>query len=164
MNAEKGIVESTENGWAWVLYYMNRLNMVPRKSLCIALALVLIQSLVWMPTARVHASCAGGCCVQCDMRGSQHAAETNGNSQPQGCCCGTKTTPCDVSQGCALELPDFAVFAVPMVEKPAPADIASTTTNLLPPLDLPRGFTNKVWTFSMGPPVPLFLLNLSLLC
>ncbi|HED01066.1 MAG TPA: hypothetical protein ENN18_11945 [Proteobacteria bacterium] len=154
--------------FAYILKYNDRalkkLDTVTRKSLCVALALVLSLGLVGMPNALAQTGCVGECCGQCDMRGSLHTAEAKRISPPWSCCCGAKATPCDVSQGCASEMPDFALFAVPRVENPAPADIASVRTNGCPFLNFLGGLTNKVWNLGMGPPGPLYLFNLSLLC
>jgi len=112
--------------FAYIANYSNRKlkkpDMLTRKSFCIALALVLISGLVGLPRAAIRAGCAGACCMESKIQAPQHAAAGKGLSQPRGCCCGTKATPCDVSQGCASELPDFAIFAVPMVEREAYED------------------------------------------
>jgi hypothetical protein len=80
------------------------------------------------------------------------------------CCCQPSGAAIDFTQGCPIELPGFVDIAVPRVESPPPTTPALVANNLHIPLEFFGGSPRKVWTLEMGPPVPLFLLNLSLLC
>ena len=138
--------------------------MVPRRPLCIALALVLILGLVGMPNAAIHAGCAGACCVRYDVQTPQDSAEPMNISHARSCCCGAKAARCDAFQDCVSAFPDLVFFVVPRTIDPAPAGMALTTPNLLHPFDSLGGLSNNVSSSGMVSSVPLFLLNLSLLC
>jgi hypothetical protein len=85
-------------------------------------------------------------------------------SHARSCCCGAKAARCDAFQDCVSAFPDLVFFVVPRTIDPAPAGMALTTPNLLYSFDSRRGLTNKVLSLGMDLPVPLFLLNVSLLC
>ncbi len=138
--------------------------MVPRRPLCIALALVLILGLVGMPNAAIHAGCAGACCVRYDVQTPQDSAEPMNISHARSCCCGAKAARCDAFQDCVSAFPDLVFFVVPRTITPASACPAPGTTDLLHPFDSLGGLSNNVFSSGMVSSVPRFLLNLSLLC
>ena len=134
------------------------INTVVRKAFSVTFALVFI-----LCSLGVGCTFAGACSVRCHMLGTQHRIEAKGSCHLQGCCCGANKPLCDVSKGCASELPEFALSAVPTVKKSTPAHTTVNTTYVSSSFDFPVGLDNTVWTLAIGPPVPLFLLNLSLL-
>ena len=107
---------------------------------------------------------AGACSAPCDMLCGQQSGRLKEFGQPRGCCCGANEPLCDVSKGCASGLPEFALSVVPMVTNPTPAHITVNTTYLSSSLHFPVGLNDTVWTLAIGPPVPLFLSSLCLLC
>ena len=140
------------------------MNIEAQKTLSMVLALVLILGLVGMPNAAIHAGCAGACCVRYDVQTPQDSAEPMNISHARSCCCGAKAARCDAFQDCVSAFPHLVFFVVPRTIDPAPAGMALTTPNLLYSFDSRRGLTNKVLSLGMDLPVPLFLLNVSLLC
>lgn len=106
---------------------------------------------------------AGACSAPCDILCGQQSGRLKEFGQPRGCCCGANEPLCDVSKSCASGLPEFALSVVPMVKNPTPAHIVVNTTYVSTCLDFPAGI-NTVWTLAIGPPVPLFLSSLCLLC
>jgi len=98
------------------------------------------------------------------MENPQHAAMAKEISRAQGCCFGDKEAPCDMSQGPTSKLPGSTVFALLRVEKPVSAGMTAVIIDLPSPVNSPRNPTTKALTLGLDPPVPVYLLNVSLLC
>ncbi len=109
-------------------------------------------------------SIAGACSLPCDMLCHQPSGRLTELGQPHGCSYGGNEFSCDVSRGCCSHLPELAVVGIPGIENAPPADLPVDTRNVSSFLDFPMAHGNVVWTLATGPPVPLFLLSLSLLC
>jgi hypothetical protein len=140
------------------------MSIVPKKFLCIALALIFILGLVGIPTSPI---CAGYDEVRCmghEMRIPQNSAEPKKVSHAECCCCGAKAAPCNAFEDCTSSLPDLGFLVVPTVNNVTSADMAPATADFLHTFDSRRGVTDKVLFTGMTPAVQLFLLNVSLLC
>lgn len=120
-----------------------KIHMPVRKALSFSLALdfVLVTTVVM---------CQGVCWARCDTVGPRTVA-----------CSGPLACPCDLSQRCRLELPDFSVSALPKVQDAASAQVRPASVDILACIDFAVDFTNKVSTFATN---SLYILNLSLLC
>ncbi len=138
-------------------------HMVIRKAFRITFILALVMSLLGTGMVQARSACSGSCCVQPRMQGV-HDVSNSKDPGPINCCCKPSGVATDFTQGCPIELPVFADIAVSRAENPAPTTPAAVANNLHIPLEFSGGSPHKAWTLGMGPPVPLFLLNLSLLC
>jgi len=134
------------------------MKIVVRKAFCVKLALAFVLCFLG-----VGCAFAEGCLAR-SHKLSTLRTEAKGLCQPQGCCCEAKESLCNVSKNCYAGLPEFALFAVPRVKHSTPAQITVNTTCISSLLDFPTGLDSTVWTLAVRPFVPLFLLNLSLLC
>jgi hypothetical protein len=140
------------------------MNVETQKKLSLVLALVVILGLVGTPSSPVNAGCGGACCVRYEGWLPQHSMEPRGGSHIRSCCCEVREAGCDALEDCASALPAFSLFAVTRTITPALAYPAHGTTNLLHPFDSLGGLSNNVFSSGMVSLVPLFLLNVSLLC
>jgi hypothetical protein len=107
---------------------------------------------------------AAACSLRCGMQQMPHKTEAKGLCQPHSCCSSANEPPCDISKGCGSELPEFALSVIPRVKSPGQADMAVSSTEVISFRAYQVGHNNTVWTLATGPPVPLFLMSLSLLC
>ncbi len=137
---------------------------MPRKLIHVAFTLGVILCLLGVGILPAQKACAGVCCIRPGMHGCEHPPGAKGISHPAGCCCGGGACPCEVLQGCVSKLLVFSFFVVPSVENPVQSDITDGAVNLFPSRTFQSDLTNKTWTFGTGPPLELYLLNLSLLC
>lgn len=137
--------------------------MVPRTlRMTFVLCLVLCFAFAGIvPSRHVRAK---PCCAQSAMLGPQNGIWMEEARDSEGCCCGSKATQCNVSEGCSSGLSDSSVFGLARAQNRALPDITPERINVLPELVSLRGFRNKFRLPTLGLPAPLFLLNASLLC
>lgn len=83
--------------------------------------------------------------------------------QAQGCCCGAKVRLCYVPQECSFKTKAAVLSSQPRQGTSTSIDGAGAKPNLLPPLQSDNKRAMDQWIADIGPPVPLFLRNLSLL-
>ena len=93
--------------------------------------------------------------MQSEMQGLHNATGADTNSEPRGCCCGRNAT--------CSELPGPAISALPREKNTTSEVILATMIHMLPSFNPYRGATNGYWRFTTGPPVPSYLLKVSLL-
>ena len=109
--------------------------------------------------------CARAYCAPPAMLGIQNATRPEETSQPKGCCHGIKGAPCHVLQSCTSELMVFSLSGVVRVEDSVPTTtLPSVRINLVQLFSSLGEHIRKASSFNTGPPVPIFLLNLPLLC
>lgn len=139
------------------------MHISPRRSLGIALSLVVILGLVGIPISPICAGYGAVCCFGNDVSIPRHAVDASGISQA-GCCSESEATQCNISTGCRLSLPDFSVFVFTRAQDRGSSDATSVRDNLLPVFTYVKGFPIKFCLPTLGLHAPLFLLNASLLC
>ena len=142
---------------------LKRLRIVFRKVNGIAFTLSLIVCLLGASIAPGQLNCTHACCVQTSAHNPQSCAGEEDISQTKACCRGPEACSCILSQGCGSKLPEFSVSALPFVQKPLPANITVAISESFH-IDLLADLTGKVWALYKGPPLPVYLLNLSMLC
>jgi hypothetical protein len=131
-----------------------------RKAFSISLALALL-----LFSLEACWAYAATCWARCDTVSPRYAGEATGVCQPLDACCRAMTCPCDLSQGCRLELlPDFSISALPRPQSPAPAGITAAAIDVFTPLNFPGSLAKKVSTLRIGSSVCFYLLNHSFLC
>jgi len=137
---------------------------VLRKALHITFALNLALCLLWIGITPLHHAQAESCGMKWEVSSLHHVTRINAAAEPWKACWGGKTASCQVSECCAWELPDFALFPLPTVGSRIPSHITTASHMVFPPLGFSRGLTNKSWALALSPPIPIFLMNVSLLC
>jgi hypothetical protein len=132
------------------------------KALRILLALCLLGAGV-TPSA---ADPVTDCCIGSVSKGEvRHMPDMRRDLQPQCSCCKDSKAPCcDVQQGSSSKVSQEMVFAPPRVEGPSLEVISTHCTTGLHPMDSANGFRRMAAFVGTGPPRPLFLINLSILC
>lgn len=139
-----------------------------RKNVRIPLVVGLIMCLLAvgiMPGTHICV-CAGAktCCTEPSVLSTQHCAKPITVAKPINCCCGTEIPQCNMSECSKSKVPDLALLALPKVENLSPLDIAVVATDIQLFSDLHSDFTMHDWTLCKGPPSPIYLITLSLLC
>jgi hypothetical protein len=142
----------------------NKMSILPKKFLCIVLALIFILGLVGITAPSICAGHDEGRCMGHEMPIPQHSAEPKKVSLAECCCCEDEAAPCNAFEDCTSSLLDLGFFVVPPMNNLTSADLTPATADPLHDFDSLGGLTSKVSSSSMAPAVQLFLLNLSLLC
>jgi hypothetical protein len=140
------------------------MNVEAQKNLSMVLVLIVILGLVGIPSSPICSGHDEVCCMGHEMRIPQHSAEPKKVPHAESYCCGAKAVPCNAFEDCASALPDLVFFVVPTMKNPTSANMASITADLLHAFDSLGGLSNSVFSSGMVSSVPLFLLNVSLLC
>lgn len=112
-------------------------------------------SMLLLGAAIPHHPCGGGCCAA--PAAVQRAAD------PHACCCDAAPVPCDLGQAPVQELPDSALTAIPRVDAPAHAPVLASLESSAAPASL-VGSLSHARPSAQGPPGPIYLRHLSLLC
>ncbi len=135
------------------------------KAFRITLILGLVLCLMGPGIVPASGACAGQCCTPYESQGPQHGQRAKVQVQPMGCCCGDQQAPSGSSPCCSSEEEnDRPVFTLSQGQNPDPTGMALSATVILAACDFSNTFASKAWAFGTDPPVPLYLLNLSLLC
>ncbi|MDW7710611.1 MAG: hypothetical protein SCH98_09055 [Deferrisomatales bacterium] len=121
---------------------------------------LLALSVLLMGAGLPYHACAGSCCGAAAGDASPGAARA---PAAHSCCCDAEPVPCDLEQAPAKELPDSAVTGVPRVDAPSPGPILQVGARLPMPAAAGSYHTGRP-TSAQGPPGPLYLLHLALLC
>lgn len=110
------------------------------------------------------AACPAKCCMGPKMDGPGQRAGLIIDRQPQCCCCGQETTSCDMQKDYSYEVSDRIPLISQRLEIPSSAVAATVTTFTDPLFNAAYIFRRTEKTSGAGPPIPIFLLNLSFLC
>lgn len=127
--------------------------------------LVLMLCLLWVGIVPAHAACPR--CTPCVSQGHYHVANSEGHLQPHSCCNGIKTSPYDIDQGCAFEMPwrqSFVSYVVLRVEYPSPAALAVLSAEMPLPHQPLWGLTDRGSNLAEAVFGPFYLRNLCLRC
>lgn len=119
------------------------------------IAWLAVLSMVLLGAVILDRPCGGGCCA------AQVAVHPG--AQPHSCCCDTAPIPCDLEQAPVQDLPDSALTAVPRVDVPAQQLVFASSCVCAVPAS-PVGSPAQARPCAQGPPGPIYLRNLSLLC
>lgn len=117
-------------------------------------------SVLLMGTGMARHACAGACCAA--MATDRHAVAAP-TPNPHACCCDAEPVPCDLEQAPVNDLPDSAVTGVPRVDTPAPVSGLAALSSSAGPSS-PVGTLAHRRPNAQGPPGPLYLRHLALLC
>ena len=109
-------------------------------------------------------SIAQACSPACDMSCDEQSRGWNELREPHNCCDGFNESSCGLCPTCCLEFPAFAVSIVPKAENRQYADSTVDAIHVIPVIDFLMRNNNVAEPLVIGPPVSLFLKNLSLLC
>lgn len=100
----------------------------------------------------------------CDMLCHEQNGALNELRESYDSCDGVKKCSCDFFKGCWSDLPVFAVSVASKLENPRSANLSPDAINARLVIGFPMGDNNMAATPVIGPPISLFLKNLSLLC
>lgn len=138
---------------------MTRLRRVPRRTVWIALGAIL-----WLGAAPLSHACVGACCGVPEPRGEGSHETGRAGPAPHSCCCGeTEKLPCDLEQAPADQDVDGVLSAVPRLEDSSQA-AALPVAVARGPETIPQCRPGGGKALAQGPPGPIYLRNLSLLC
>jgi len=100
----------------------------------------------------------------CEMSCNEQGREWNELREPNDCCEGVNESSCCLFRGCCSESSALAVRVVSKAENRQYADSAIDGIHVIPVTDFLIISGNMAEPSVTGPPVSLFLKNLSLLC
>jgi hypothetical protein len=133
---------------------------VTAKTISILLTLCLLGLGIIPPLA----ACQATCCMGLKMLGPGNRADLIIDRPPQCCCCGQETASCDMQKDNAYEVSDRIPLTSQRPEIPSLEAAATLSTFTDPPFNSATVFGGTEKTSGVGPPIPIFLLNLSFLC
>ncbi|MEW6486650.1 MAG: hypothetical protein AB1578_01890 [Thermodesulfobacteriota bacterium] len=119
------------------------------------IAWLAVLSMLLLGAALPHRPCGGGCCAA--------PVAVHPGAEPHSCCCDTAPVPCDLEQAPVQDFPDSAVTAVPRVDAPAHAPVLGSIDSSAVPAS-PVGSLAHARPCAQGPPGPIYLRHLALLC
>lgn len=111
----------------------------------------------------ISRACASVCAVGPDMPSCCCRTTTQAAPMAGCCCCDTGDRSCHVSQN-QTDPFDFSVNTVPNLEKPDAFQGGAVSADTPMLSGSARGFIKHLRAHGAGPPLPLFLINLSFLC
>lgn len=100
----------------------------------------------------------------CEMSCNEQDREWNELREPHDCCEGVNESSCGLFQGCCSDSSAFSVSVVSKANNRQYADSAVDAIHVMPVIDSLMRNSNVAEPTIIGPPVSLFLKNLSLLC
>ena len=133
---------------------------VTAKTISILLTLFLLGLGIIPPLA----ACEATCCMGPKMAGPGHGADLIRERQAQCCCSGQEKTSCNMQKDYSYERSDRIPLTSQRPEIPSSAEAAALLTFLDPPFNAATIYKRPEKTSGAGPPIPIFLLNLSFLC
>lgn len=108
-------------------------------------------------------ACPQKCCMRPKTPAPGHGAGLSRDRQPWCCCCEKEANPCNMEQDWSYEVSDIVPLTSQRPEIPSPKAAATVAT-------FPDILFNSACVFrrsekasATGPPIPIFLLNLSFL-
>ena len=141
---------------------MNRGNMVPRKSICITLIILLCVS-ISVANALADVCCKEEGCLHCPIAEHKHGAMAGSSPFSTGCEPGVESIPCGFENSRSSQGLNYIVFTTGMANRDfsdiisdAPDDSAAGYTV--------TGFPSRLHAGAISPSFPIYLKNLSLLC
>ena len=138
---------------------MRRIFILARKAYSVIFALGFFVCVIGLVS-----SIAQAWSPPCEMSCNKQSRGWNELREPHDCCEGVIESSCGFFQGCCSESPAFVVSVVSKAKNRQYADSAVDGIHVIPVTDFLIRNNNMAEPLVIGPPVSLFLKNLSLLC
>jgi len=138
---------------------VRRIFILARKAYSVILALGFLLCVIGLVSIIAQAWS-----LPCEMSCNKQSRGWNELREPHDCCEGVIESSCGFFQGCYSESPAFVVSVVSKAKNRQYADSAVDGIHVVPFTDFLMGNNNMAEPLIIGPPVSLFLKNLSLLC